>query len=175
MTAGGAWGFNEAGAFMPRKAASAVSRSRRRICASMRPGLLCPGRRAAICRGTSDEGDASMRPGLLCPGRLAVVPVCAGDSLASMRPGLLCPGSWIGDRYTRGGGGCFNEAGAFMPRKDHGAIPWPHLAKCFNEAGAFMPRKGSLSARERSTFLASMRPGLLCPGRVEEDGALQEP
>ena len=36
---------------------------------------------------------------------------------------------------------CFNEAGAFMPRK--GSPCWNRAGPppCFNEAGAFMPRK----------------------------------
>ena len=63
-----------------------------------------------------------------------------GEPAASMRPGLLCPGS-NQRRRPRRPAHCFNEAGAFMPRKVPGAhdVPW--------------------------AVLASMRPGLLCPGR----------
>ncbi len=87
---------------------------------------------------------------------------------------------------------CFNEAGAGMPRKTSGYFPLLLIIMLrFNEAGAGMPRKtlvihmrhGSRQTRfneagagmPRKTILfekpwnispvASMRPGLECPGR----------
>ena len=54
-----------------------------------------------------------------------------------------------------------------MPRKGGGAPTRARPRRGFNEAGAFMPRKepkrigGTVHDR-----LASMRPGLLCPGRI---------
>ena len=60
---------------------------------------------------------ASMRPGLLCPGKRAGRVAHAYRHVASMRPGLLCPG-----KQPLVGAGVvvltrFNEAGAVMPRK----------------------------------------------------------
>ena len=59
----------------------------------------------------------------------------------------------------------FNEAGAFMPRKVRGGGKPPGGRKSFNEAGAFMPRKGCQRGTGGTGRGASMRPGLLCPGR----------
>ena len=108
--------FNEAGAFMPRKGGNRLQ---------VRQPL-----------------HASMRPGLLCPGRLASV-----DAESWNHP-------------------CFNEAGAFMPRKAGVSPSQRRRGAGFNEAGAFMPRKARFLARNnRPRRAASMRPGLLCPGR----------
>ncbi len=109
--------FNEARAVEPGKTAVAeqdVVAARR---ASMRPGLLGPGRPA--CRGRSTSRrcsfnealavgpgktpkvrrpaagalQASMRPGLLGPGRRGhITSLRVGVGVASMRPGLLGPG-----------------------------------------------------------------------------------
>ena len=136
--------FNEAGAVMPRKSQHHRFHRPRRPRASMRPGLLCPGRAIGIktngqsesasmrpgllCPGRDLDliggvvhGRASMRPGLLCPGRVRRQAAPSGEARqASMRPGLLCPG-----RGRRGGSAApgwrgFNEAGAVMPRKSFG-------------------------------------------------------
>ena len=84
-------GFNEAGAVMPRKGADLRNFERRRVLASMRPGLLCPGKRAAAnarrgyCFGFNEAGAVMPRKGRRNRNRGA-------DRRASMRPGLLCPG-----------------------------------------------------------------------------------
>ena len=108
-------GFNEAGAVMPRKCAAYVWAARKAQQASMRPGLLCPGRmiRAAwhIC-------------------------------------------------HRR-----FNEAGAVMPRKRRHFLQRRPGSRGFNEAGAVMPRKLLDRPPLGAARGASMRPGLLCPGR----------
>ena len=39
------------------------------------------------------------------------------------------------------------------------------ITGCFNEAGAFMPRKAPIIYDRTPESTASMRPGLLCPGR----------
>ena len=85
---------------------------------------------------------------------------------------------------------CFNEAGAVMPRKDTYLPRAEWAPPRFNEAGAVMPRKGRFQRDNGSANLgfneagavmprkgrgrpinrgpqsrASMRPGLLCPGK----------
>ena len=86
---------------------------------------------------------------------------------ASMRPGLLCPGKGSPTGTACSPSRCFNEAGAVMPRKRpatsaSGADSWAG----FNEAGAVMPRKSYLVQRADGKYAqASMRPGLLCPGK----------
>ena len=136
-------GFNEAGAVMPRKVASSSRSVGLSASASMRPGLLCPGRedaRAVVVRA----GAASMRPGLLCPGR-------------HHRPGA-----------PQSAGAGFNEAGAVMPRKARRA--WrtgTGQGRASMRPGLLCPGRPEIVAshgeRRRP---ASMRPGLLCPGRA---------
>ena len=90
-----------------------------------------------------------------------------------MRPGIS-PGNAgsraaISGRCTTGGGG-FNEAGGFLPRKradaeGHRVLGCPS----FNEAGGFLPRKRAqvrlLLGRRRR---ASMRPGDFSPGNFAD-------
>ena len=45
------------------------------------------------------------------------------DALASMRPGQSCPGVGARNRAIARDRGCFNEAGAIMPRSGEAAIP----------------------------------------------------
>ena len=138
--------------------------------ASMRPGLLCPGKPPCL-RLPLAAVHASMRPGLLCPGKEA-----APEALrriapgASMRPGLLCPGkpAALGPDPTPLFG--FNEAGAVMPRKGHIGIGCQSSLWSFNEAGAVMPRKAREDQPPSGGVVdASMRPGLLCPGKAGGD------
>ena len=84
-------GFNEAGAVMPRKGRGAARSAPPFRRASMRPGLLCPGKQALAGALALPDG-ASMRPGLLCPGKDEAAGGEAAARPASMRPGLLCPG-----------------------------------------------------------------------------------
>ena len=59
-----------------------------------------------------------------------------------------------------GAPGCFNEAGAVMPRKDRMPTRGPATAHRFNEAGAVMPRKAAIHiVRLTMSSRASMRPG----------------
>ena len=101
---------------MPRKVARAVAVGTVAD-ASMRPGLLCPGRRAAAMgsscvMGSFNEAGAVMpRKGAGGGGGLPRRPG------ASMRPGLLCPGRWGGQVMIIAWLLGFNEAGAVMPRK----------------------------------------------------------
>ena len=60
----------------------------------------------------------------------------------------------------------FNEAGAVMPRKRRPRAHRHARRRGFNEAGAVMPRKAVQAHRDLSDAYASMRPGLLCPGRA---------
>ena len=61
--------FNEAGAVMPRKGVTGHDGLSVLLSyASMRPGLLCPGKGEDRAVG-GDLALASMRPGLLCPGK----------------------------------------------------------------------------------------------------------
>ena len=60
-----------------------------------------------------------------------------------MRPGQSCPG--VGLPAPRSGSsstGCFNEAGAIMPRSGSILAGEPSRVAGFNEAGAIMPRSG---------------------------------
>ena len=88
-----------------------------------------------------------------------------------MRPGIS-PGNAgsraaISGRCTTGGGG-FNEAGGFLPRKradaeGHRVLGCPS----FNEAGGFLPRKLAVAevvGVAPGHALASMRPGDFSPG-----------
>ena len=76
----------------------------------------------------------------------------------------------MGGKATGGGLDGFNEAGAVMPRKGWRPQRPPPALGGFNEAGAVMPRKGERGQpAERLGQVASMRPGLLCPGRVRVD------
>ena len=91
-----------------------------------------------------------------------------------MRPGIS-PGNAgsraaISGRCTTGGGG-FNEAGGFLPRKradaeGHRVLGCPS----FNEAGGFLPRKPArrspMLAMRTHSVRASMRPGDFSPGNV---------
>ena len=69
--------------------------------------------------------------------------------------------------------GSFNEAGAVMPRKGAIARAGPQVVGGFNEAGAVMPRKPGTRRKGHEQDEASMRPGLLCPGRTSIPIALQ--
>ena len=130
-------GFNEAGAVMPRKDAACAYQPRLDG-ASMRPGLLCPGKARETDRLGISAKVASMRPGLLCPGKPAGEPGDWQPVSASMRPGLLCPGK------------------QFVVKTGDDRL------LSFNEAGAVMPRKvASSSFENRGICPASMRPGLL--------------
>ena len=61
---------------------------------------------------------ASMRPGLLCPGKGTMWSrLQALRPAASMRPGLLCPGKVEQATKPPPDRPSFNEAGAVMPRK----------------------------------------------------------
>ena len=134
-------GFNEAGAVMPRKVRRNFARAPVPGLASMRPGLLCPGR-AADAIAAAWRTWASMRPGLLCPGRAdQLVLFGRSQRRASMRPGLLCPG------------------------REGAAAAGAAAMSGFNEAGAVMPRKVASKLGRTLKSVASMRPGLLCPGR----------
>ena len=85
--------------------------------------------------------------------------------LASMRPGLLCPGKQHRTHCAAALARRFNEAGAVMPRKGP-PMRWSFFrAPCFNEAGAVMPRKAVQRFQQGRRIGASMRPGLLCPGK----------
>ena len=54
-----------------------------------------------------------------------------------------------------------------MPRKGYTFRFDGFTGPGFNEAGAVMPRKGSRDLVDANIdFTASMRPGLLCPGRA---------
>ena len=54
-----------------------------------------------------------------------------------------------------------------MPRKRRSHLCWALAAPPFNEAGAVMPRKSSRRAIDGfDAWGPSMRPGLLCPGKV---------
>ncbi len=136
--------FNEAGAFMPRKAAEIVAAD----------GLRIVG--------------ASMRPGLLCPGRLGEwLAVADGDATASMRPGLLCPGRDAEMQKRLGLSDSFNEAGAFMPRKvasNHNGLAAIGVASM--RPGLLCPGRSPCRRGWWRRRRASMRPGLLCPGRL---------
>ena len=109
--------FNEAGAVMPRKRPIFRLVSKRFFSASMRPGLLCPG------KGGGCWAIASARPSFNEAG--AVMPRKRGRGRragregphASMRPGLLCPGKGAKRATPLTGPAGFNEAGAVMPRK----------------------------------------------------------
>ena len=59
-----------------------------------------------------------------------------------MRPGRFHPGN-VGQLFIRGCGpmSCFNEAGAFPPRKSAKIGRHKPIKRRFNEAGAFPPRK----------------------------------
>ena len=146
----GGRGFNEAGAIMPRSGAGSERAPPPPPTASMRPGQSCPGvgtrpRAPARARVT-----ASMRPGQSCPG-------------VGRRP-ILTPAT---------ANGCFNEAGAIMPRSGHAREKdVPRVASAgFNEAGAIMPRSGADVARDRILArVASMRPGQSCPGVARSQG-----
>ena len=87
--------FNEAGAVMPRKDGRTESMDRLNWQASMRPGLLCPGkvrqqnRRRKGAQRFNEAG--AVMPRKDCVGK---VPMAA--EAASMRPGLLCPGKGLG-------------------------------------------------------------------------------
>ena len=52
-----------------------------------------------------------------------------------------------------------------MPRKNATVAETTNMMTCFNEAGAVMPRKLARNAHSIGKLDASMRPGLLCPGR----------
>ena len=66
----------------------------------------------------------------------------------------------------------FNEAGAVMPRKvARLGMSGGQPRASFNEAGAVMPRKARAPPPPvRPASQASMRPGLLCPGKDEAAG-----
>ena len=57
----------------------------------MRPGQVCPGKRAAVS-GRGEGAPASMRPGQVCPGKSARMFLQSSPDIASMRPGQVCPG-----------------------------------------------------------------------------------
>ena len=56
-----------------------------------------PRKGTVVIAGWEDEANASMRPGLLCPGKDPQLRTKGdGGRAASMRPGLLCPGkAWL--------------------------------------------------------------------------------
>ena len=84
-----------------------------------------------------------------------------------MRPGLLCPGKLDSRSPLDRVCSRFNEAGAVMPRKAGSCgLDSRGSNRGFNEAGAVMPRKGALVEILRKITKASMRPGLLCPGKA---------
>ena len=58
-----------------------------------------------------------------------------------------------------------------MPRKADTAEKPHRVPRCFNEAGAVMPRKVAVGRWNLEPEAASMRPGLLCPGRQPEGPA----
>ena len=60
---------------------------------------------------------ASMRPGHFCPGKEEARKAGDAHEMASMRPGHFCPGKKPADPEKPPEQGCFNEAGAFLPRK----------------------------------------------------------
>ena len=94
--------FNEAGAVMPRKERVDVAGLRIVHQASMRPGLLCPGKPAPRCRDTS---------GLV----------------RFNEAGAVMPRKGGAGQHWPGAADGFNEAGAVMPRK--AALPNPSPAK----------------------------------------------
>ena len=58
-----------------------------------------------------------------------------------MRPGHFCPGNYTPSRGIKCCRYRFNEAGAFLPRKQGSPPDEITHSKRFNEAGAFLPRK----------------------------------
>ena len=58
-----------------------------------------------------------------------------------------------------------------MPRKLAGGEGMAAPASRFNEAGAVMPRKAGGGGDPHKGALASMRPGLLCPGSFTDEDA----
>ena len=60
---------------------------------------------------------------------------------------------------------CFNEAGAFLPRRLPISLETsPSLKPRFNEAGAFLPRRCRVGEAVAEEWRASMRPGHFYPG-----------
>ena len=161
-------GFNEAGAVMPRKAPmpkppDCIVRSFNEA------GAVMPRKAAYLFRREDALALASMRPGLLCPGKDGHLADHAIDGSGFNEAGAVMP------RKVGVGAGAhrqlfhrFNEAGAVMPRKGARPPTLPGRSGRFNEAGAVMPRKDGAQRRRRVRQVrASMRPGLLCPGKIE--------
>ena len=86
-----------------------------------------------------------------------------------MRPGHFYPGDGRLTRTTPDAGLCFNEAGAFLPRRFRSRRRGAGKGKCFNEAGAFLPRRSvSVHSGPDGRVRASMRPGHFYPGDVAQ-------
>ena len=138
--AGGQIASMRPGLLCPGRAAHFERLLDQRMLASMRPGLLCPGRGPPPAPQRRGRG-ASMRPGLLCPGRGPLRAMPGGRKTASMRPGLLCPGRRGCPPCPRDGRVASMRPGLLCPGRVAAWMRIPIGSSGFNEAGAVMPRK----------------------------------
>ena len=116
-----------------------------------------------------------MRPGQSCPGVAIRASWCPSERCGCFNEaGAIMPRSGCPTALDRTSAyRCFNEAGAIMPRSgDSSEARHDERDYCFNEAGAIMPRSGSCRASHsrRRARPASMRPGQSCPGVAAHSG-----
>ena len=118
-----------------------------------------------------------MRPGLLCPGKVTIISMGEGPCASFNEAGAVMPRkAWRSTCSHTRRRERFNEAGAVMPRKEVALAAAGAARLGFNEAGAVMPRKVRAPRRRRAVArTASMRPGLLCPGKQPLKSKAPEP
>ena len=115
--------FNEAGAFPPRKS-SAAQRGPRPLMRFNEAGAFPPRKSARLRLIVVVVVIASMRPGRFHPGNQRVRSDRRPRRFASMRPGRFHPGNRQKTRRARTPRQSFNEAGAFPPRKSLHVGSW---------------------------------------------------